>query len=521
MTSGIRWTAAALWGVAAVCLGILYTTLPVSPDHALFNYIAWSHIQGAPYYAGIAEQNWPGQMLLHEAAIRLFGVHFWTFRLFDYLLLLAITLAVAVMLRRLGYGLAAAVFCFLYPAVYVCADRWTAGQRDIVAAGLLMVAASLVATGSSTPPTGNFHWMRRVLAGAIVGYAFLIRPTFLSYLPLLMLADSIGVKAHSRWILELGRRWAWTAVGFAAVVFTVLTAGWAAGSLPSFYEQAILFNLQAYPSKVTYADLVAKAFHILGTSWHWLSFFAVLGFVAWVARSRDRQAQLLVVGLIGTVLVSYFFQRKGFGYHLEALLLPFCFLWAMLVQMLREMVAAFRGAALSFAVHAGLVSVLLVTTLGTARKLTRYEPSVRALAAGKHMPMDEGAGGMTWQQRTEAADIIRKGSQPDEPVLQWGRNFEVLFLSERRSSIRFVSTPALDLLSDRFAGATRWLQEVDQKVTERPPRFVLIDRSELRGIAPPYVAREGASDALKIVVRHLAGYVAVYETDGVVLLRRP
>src|SRR3954471_11352777 len=138
MREKARWAAVLVWGVTVACLGGLYTTLPVSPDHALFDYIAWSHLQGAPYYAGIAEQNWPGQMLLHEAAIRLFDVHFWTFRAFDYLLLLVTVLAGSAMLGRLGYGTAAAVFSVLYPAVYVCANPWTAGQRDIVAAGLLL-----------------------------------------------------------------------------------------------------------------------------------------------------------------------------------------------------------------------------------------------------------------------------------------------------------------------------------------------------------------------------------------------
>jgi hypothetical protein len=361
----------------------------------------------------------------------------------------------------------------------------------------------------------------RVLAGAVVGYAFLIRPTFLGYLPVLMLADCVGIRASGRWVQELLRRWASTGVGFAVVILAALAGGWAAGSLDAFYEQAVLFNLQAYPSKVTYAELVARAFQILSTSWHWLAFFALLGLVGWVAMSGDRRSQLLIVGLIATIVVSYFFQRKGFGYHLEALLLPLCFLCAILVEMLRSMVLASRDARIAIGLRAALISVLLVAVLGTGKKLTRYEPSVRAMAAGQYMPFDAGLTVMPWQQMSEAAEIIRKGTKPDETVLQWGRNFEVLFLSERRSTTRFVSTPALDLLSDRFAGSTRWLQELEQRMTESPPRFVLIDRSDLRGVAPPYVAPDQASDALKIVVRHLAGYTAAYETDSVLLLRRP
>lgn len=522
MTGSARWSALAMWSLALACLGAMYTTLPVSPDHAVFDYIAWSHLQGAPYYAGVAEQNWPGQMLLHELAIRLFGVHFWTFRLFDFLLLLPITLAGAAMLRRLGHGTAAAVFALLYPAVYVCADRWTAGQRDIVAAGLLLIAASLVAAdGGKTPAHGKACGLNRVLAGAIVGYAFLIRPTFLSYLPILMLADSIGVRSSASGMRDLAKRWGWTGVGLGGVLVAALAAGWAAGSLGAFYEQAILFNLQAYPNKTTYAGLVTNALRILGSSWHWLTVFAILGGLLWVARSRERRAQLLVIGLICTILVSYFFQRKGFGYHLEALLLPLCLLCAILVQMLRQLGSAPHDRRVAFGLRTALLGVLLVTAVGSAKKLARYEPSVRAMAAGRHIPLDSGPESMSWQQTVQTVDTIRKGSRPDEPMLQWGRNYAISFLSERRSSTRFVSTPALDLLSDRFAGTASWLEELDRSLTHSRPRFVLIDRSELRGSAPPYSERDGASDALKIVVRHLDGYTPVHDAGGVVLLRRP
>ncbi len=511
----------AAWGLAMACLGTLYTTLPASPDHALFDYIAWSHLQGAPYYAGVAEQNWPGQILLHELAIRLFGVHFWTFRLFDFLLLLGITAAGAAMLRRLGYGTAAAVFALLYPAVYVCANAWTAGQRDIVAAGLLLVAASRVCVDPRQTPQRAALPLNRLVSGAVIGYAFLIRPTFLSYLPILMLADGVGVRSAAGWTREIAKRWAWTLLGFGAVVAVVLAAGWAAGSLRAFHEQAILFNLQAYPNSTTYPDLAAKALRILGSSWHWLTAFALLGAVLWVARSRERRPQMLVLGLAVTILVSYFFQRKGFGYHLEALILPLAVLGAIAVEMLRQAGSIPRRGFAATGLRAAMASVVLVMALGSVKKLTSYEPTVRALAAGQHKPLDGETDAVSWEQTFQVVDMIRRNSRADEPMLQWGRNYAIAFLSERTSSTRFVVTPALDLLGPQFRGTAAWLEEFDRSLTGARPRFVLIERSELRGTLPPYAPKDGASEALKIVVRHLDGYTPVHQAGPIILLRRP
>src|SRR5258708_5456999 len=76
-----------VWLVSAPILALLYMLVPTSPDHALFDYIAWMHVKGAQYYSGAGEINWPGVMLIHELGIRLFGVHSWTFRLTDFLVM--------------------------------------------------------------------------------------------------------------------------------------------------------------------------------------------------------------------------------------------------------------------------------------------------------------------------------------------------------------------------------------------------------------------------------------------------
>ena len=129
-----------LWLVSAPVLCLLYLKVEPSPDQAQFDYMGWMATMGQPFYAGSFDMNWPGGMLLHETAIRLFGPVLWSWHMLDFLLMQCATIAAAVFLWRAGFRLAPFVALLLYPPVYVTAGGWMAGQRDIVAMGLLIIA---------------------------------------------------------------------------------------------------------------------------------------------------------------------------------------------------------------------------------------------------------------------------------------------------------------------------------------------------------------------------------------------
>ena len=129
-----------LWLVSAPVLCLLWLKVEPSPDQAQFDYMGWMATMGQPFYAGSFDMNWPGGMLLHEAAIRLFGPVLWSWHMLDFLLMQCATIAAAVFLWRAGFRLAPFVALLLYPPVYVTAGGWMAGQRDIVAMGLLIIA---------------------------------------------------------------------------------------------------------------------------------------------------------------------------------------------------------------------------------------------------------------------------------------------------------------------------------------------------------------------------------------------
>ena len=92
-----------LWLVSAPVLCLLWLKVEPSPDQAQFDYMGWMATMGQPFYAGSFDMNWPGGMLLHEAAIRLFGPVLWSWHMLDFLLMQCATIAAAVFLWRAGF----------------------------------------------------------------------------------------------------------------------------------------------------------------------------------------------------------------------------------------------------------------------------------------------------------------------------------------------------------------------------------------------------------------------------------
>ena len=493
-----------LWALMTPVLGLLYMTVRVSPDQALFDYIAWSHIQGAIYYVDVAEQNFPGKMFLHELGIRLFGVHFWTFRLTDFLLLQAVTIAGALYLRGQGFRHAPWIFLLLYPPLYVSSGYWMAGQRDIVAAGVLVISMHWATSGNRERPL----WFLAG-AGALCAFAVLVRPTYLPFffglLTLFWLRFS-GEKPSLH--TALGRS-AVLCIGFAAPITLLVWIGWRYGALDDWYQQAILFNLQAYSVPQSRWTLWSPALDHLAQSWHWITVCALLGLLAWIRQGLWRSL-VLILGLIATVLVSYFAQNKGFGYHLGGLLPAFVLLIAGLID----------HAARSWATSRTLLrfgTLAIITTLclaGTVKKLTHLRPNLNIILAGNLAPIAPPGDGLPFDVLSQMVEEVSKATSPDTRIMQWGRNFEFGYLAQRQSSTRFVSTPAISLLRQSHSIGKDWLAEFEASLAAHPPAFLLIDRTALETAG-------GGAEGYRPIAALAVRYRPVLEHEAAILFRAP
>ncbi len=500
-----------LWITYILALGVLYLTIPVSPDQALFDYIAWSNIQGDHYYTGVAEQNWPGKMILHELGIRLFGVHFWTFRAIDFAFLVLVTTGGAILLRNAEYRLGGIVFLFLYPVLYVTSGFWQAGQRDIVAAGLLVIAAALARPGSLA--------LWPFFSGVTVGMAVLIRPTYLSYLVGLMSLEWITFRGENaqRTPKALGRTAA-LGLGFALPITALVVIGLTTGSLDDFYEQTILFNLQSYQIEQSRSRLWAFLAQNVRRDWHWIAALAVLGVILWLVQKGSGRTLILILGLAATVLLSYFTQNKGWGYHLGGLIVVFALLSAAAIDCLDQIRKDAASRVLRLAATGGLAAVVLLCMAGSTKKVLNFQDNIGALMAGEWRPQDD-EDHPSWKDTSQAVALIQAHSPPDSFVLQWGRNFQIPYLAVRRTTLRFVSTPALEIMTPSFAAHDAWLAEIGRDLETKRPFFALVDKE----MAPEgqIAPRSGAGPAERLVVEALLPYEVVMTTDHFVLLRAP
>jgi hypothetical protein len=477
------------WLVSLPVLGVLYMMVPTSPDGALFDYIAWMKIRGAPYYKGVAEQNWPGEFLLHELGIRVFGVHFWTYRLVDFIVMQLGTVGIFLFLRRSLFSLAPFIALAIYPIIYVTAGYWMAGQRDIVAAEFLITASAFL--------IGPAQIFEAIVAGCLIGFAVLIRPTYLSFFCGVLLLDVFGFLGAGPSISRrFGRAFA---CGFILMIGSAVVVGWLTNSLGDWYDQTILFNFQSYSSKSSTRELLVQLLDILLRWWHWMAVFGAVGFSLWLYRCGQRPEHLLLLGIGGTVVLSYFVQGKDLGYHLGGLIPVLVLLTAVCIDELQQGFGNVHTAPRKTMIGGIALAVVIISILGIAKKAVSLAPQTRMLASGEFQPAQVGEQLSAEEIRT-LVDYIQAGSTPNDYFFQWGRNFEVGYLAQRRSSSRFISTPALDTLSDQFKKSKVWLTEFNNDLITKPPVFILVARSQLNDLSMPLSISDDVSQAFRTLI---------------------
>ena len=447
-----------LWLVFSLCLLALYMTVPPSPDQSQFDFMAWMQTRGHPFYAGSFDMNWPGKMVLHEIGIRLFGVHKWTWRLTDFLLLLYITGMGFVFLRNSRFDLAPVIFLFLYPALYVTAGAWMAGQRDLIAAGLLLSASALLLVHIRYLP---WHGL---IAGILIGCAVMIRPTYLTFLVFGLGVDAlwqVGEPLKARFFRALT-----ICLGFCIVLLGFAVYGAWHGSLADWFIQTVLFPLTVY-SNHEVRSLVPSLQVTFFSSWHWLTVVGLLGAWLWLSRDRLTKALSFILAMGLTIAISYVVQRKGFAYHLSGYLPLLTLLTVIALDQLFH--KAWQTGAMHWRIAAFAIAFLCGA--GTMIKMTKMEPVTIAWSGN----CDRMAALYRPDTETQELVAIIQGNVPAAGrIFNYGHNFQAVFLAERLPSSRFVNTAAFEQIGPDFPYREEWLSELDAELSERPPDAVII-----------------------------------------------
>ena len=515
---GLRRVLVLLWLVSAPVLCLLYLKVEPSPDQAQFDYMGWIATMGHPFYAGSFDMNWPGAMLLHEAAIRLFGPGLWAWHMLDFLLMQCATIAAAVFLWRAGFRLAPFIALLLYPPVYVTAGGWMAGQRDIVAMGLLIVACSAMLAPARRELPALF------LAGLLVACAMLIRPTYLSVLAGLLILEALP----RSWIAQprghgLPARMGALCAGFALVVLATLLWALAVGNLDDWHQQSVQFTSQVYYAEPP-MDLIQTIIVLFTRWWHWMTLCGGIGLVLWILRDRGLgYPLLLVLGLAAAILLSYFVLNKGFGYHIAGFLPLLVMLTAVALDQTCARMRAAGSPGARRLIGGAAIAMTALVVMGVGIKMARDS---RLLLDARQNGISPVIGGydIPAADQVQMIDIIRSESTPEDRMVQYGTLYQIPYQAQRLPAYRFI-TPAIELMTPDFTLYEDWMTEIRDGLTTHRPKFILIGgkaitRTEAGDIAPA----EANAPVLTTLLAYLGagenGYSIRMEGDFGILFER-
>lgn len=467
--------------VVVAASGILYATLPPSPDQWFLGYTGWRLAEGAVPYVGFADGNWPGAHWLHALSVLLLGRTPYTWRVVDFGVMVVAVAFAAATVRRLWGARAAAWLFGLYPALYVVLGRWFAGERDVVGAHLLFVALWFYWNGVTRRGAA---W--QLGTGALLGFAALVKPTFAAFGPVLALHALVAVRGA---MLPLRARVAHVAVTAAASVAT-LAAGFAAlrlagTDLRSFRELAVDSVVVRFGNDTVTGGAMARMLlaNYLG-SWHWITAGALLGLGTHLLRREPDSAarNLLFPALWVTGLVTYVAQGQALGYTLGVM-------YAATVPVLCSGLGlvTLRGA--TPARRAVALALLAVPLAGTAKKWsTEFRSSVAWLAgrstAAEHYARFGAGDGLSAADAIALSAELAREVPANGSVLVWGRANVLNFLSGRPQPTRFHHNVTImrRYLPAHLAG--KWNAWFEEEVRARAPRVCVVNEQELDD-APP------------------------------------
>ena len=461
----------ALWLLYTVVLGALYSRVPPNPDQQIFDYIGWVGLNGSRFYVDVVEQNFPGEMVLHELSTWLFGNQIWSYRLLDYLLMLLVGCGSLFALCRLaGRRWEGNLVVPLYQAMYVTSPGWFVGQRDVVAAHILLGAGAALIKRERG---GGAAWL--VAVGLGVTTAVLIRPTFLLFALALLAHDAGSVRARTRSWRAIVIDTLIVAGVIAAAAGAILLFAWKRGALAPWYDACVRFNAEMYSYSVSIAQMSRKWFWGIAKTWHWYVAFSILGAIAWWRRGIGRDVLGILAGLVATSVISAYVQGKGFDYHLGGLL-P-----ALAIPIAACLIASIDGwrARPTWATGLIVVAAMAVAVLGLGKKtwgslsaqIEWYlgRRSMQAMLA-EHIA---GIDGSTMADVIEASDFLQRTTSSETTLLTAARPVAINFLARRRSPSRFITFGMLASLNERFALSKKWSEEFAQMLATAPPDRIL------------------------------------------------
>jgi 4-amino-4-deoxy-L-arabinose transferase-like glycosyltransferase len=307
--------------------------------------------------------------------------------------------------------------------------------------------------------------------GIALGLAVLIKPVFGPFvlLPMVLVADQVRGREWRLAMLSV------TALAVGMAIPIGATVGWFAhhGALADLMEAYLLYPQQIYAASVqqSWSSLLTEMGRALTPG---KILFVMLPFAVFGARSLDTSARRPMVLLVlwsVLALAAVIVQKRFFLYHWLPIYPPLAILFGMGIYRL-QCAAASDHLSLRvrrLALSAGLVVILMHVAAHPLFDLY----SSAAYAAGYRsrdlylqsfgIPADEVA----------AAERLAQLSTPDDYVLVWGWNTNVLYLADRKSPTRFGFSMPL-LLGPGTDVRDRYRAEFMRALGNTPIKYIIL-----------------------------------------------
>ena len=289
-------------------------------DQSFFSYAAWcwKRSHSLPY-TGIWYHDLPGIFVIHTFASYLFGDSMFSFRFFDFLVQLGNLALIYYLAGRLAENRTARFLAGLaYSIWYFGFGIFDTGQRE----GFLLffLLASTILSFRLKPKV----WLRAVLVGLILGFAFLVKTVYGligANFALLFLIEGFRKRPKRVWP-EL----ALFALALALPSLITVLICWRADALKPMYEASVWYNYAVY-AKLKYPLryynrglwllLIPKGIFLEQPIIFLLGSLGILSYLA--SRQPGTERNKLVMFLLSLLAVSlllYLYQDKRARYHL-------------------------------------------------------------------------------------------------------------------------------------------------------------------------------------------------------------
>lgn len=450
-----------------------YLTWPFSNDQGNLAWVGHVLRSGGMPYRDAWDVKGPAAHLLFALEQALFGRNEWGLRLFDLMTLAACAMALRRIVRQYAGPVAARWTIALYLLWYASLDHHNTAQPDAWAAVLVSLAAMLA--------LGEFYrpWAASAGAGGLVAVCALIKPTYVVFLVLPVIATVARLRTHGRarvagsltglalgFVLPIGLCLAWFVHRGALGDWIAVQTRWIPASYTDI-DAAWLNRVQVLVVFLT-AQQFAPAVPL-----------AVSGLV--VVRRSARADAWVLLAWAALAMVGVLVQGHFFTYHWLPLFPPLAALAGIGMETLWRCVRAdtvsessseSSRAPLRVMTAALLAVVLVGAAMSPGMHLYRF---AKSMLQGDFTTTDQvefGPFGHHGGVFPELATYLRLHTSRDESVLLWGSAAGINYLTHRDAVGAFgfvqplVDPPDTEL---RQQYRTTFLT----RLTTRPPRYVV------------------------------------------------